>query len=318
MEDVFDSDEISAMLLLRRDLVAQGLSDNQISRLRRGGVYERVRYGAYFPGGIWDQMSDEAKHRVRARAVLRTAADDSILSHLSSVIERGVPVWGFDLSVVHTTRMLGKSGRNHRDWTQHRGRLNDDQVELIEGIRVTRAARSAVELTTIGTLEASVVAIDGLLHAGCFTRQQLADEVEACRHWPSSLTADMVLRLVDGRHESVGERRFDFLCFKQGLPRPEPQVDVHDASGAFVARVDFAWPEYEVFLEFDGKQKYFDFRREGESLEQFLVREKQRQERVSLETGWFCIRITWADLAQPARLARRIRAILKARGLAAA
>ena len=69
-----------------------------------------------------------------------------------------------------------------------------------------------------------------------------------------------------------------------------------------------------VFLEFDGKSKYKKHRRNGESLEDYLMREKLREEKICLLTGWVCIRITWGDLAQPELLAARIRKVLDARG----
>ncbi|HEX2771983.1 MAG TPA: hypothetical protein VHN18_06080, partial [Micromonosporaceae bacterium] len=74
-----------------------------------------------------------------------------------------------------------------------------------------------------------------------------------------------------------------------------------------------AWRELGVFVEFDGREKYARFRRKNESLEEFLMREKRREERICLLTGWVCIRITWADLERPAATARRIRRILESR-----
>ncbi len=138
--------------------------------------------------------------------------------------------------------------------------------------------------------------------------------MQAHAQWPGRLTANVVLRLADGRLESVGEDRFRFFVHRQGLPAPQPQLEIRDEQGRLVARLDFAWPELKVFVEFDGRSKYDRHRREGESLEQFLMREKQREELVCLLTGWTCIRVTWADLARPERLAARIRNVLRARG----
>jgi hypothetical protein len=90
-------------------------------------------------------------------------------------------------------------------------------------------------------------------------------------------------------------------------------VVIRDEEGREFARVDFAWVDFGVFLEVDGKIKYVELRREGESLEDYLLREKRREERICLLTGWVCIRITWADLAAPELLARRIRAVLASR-----
>lgn len=96
------------------------------------------------------------------------------------------------------------------------------------------------------------------------------------------------------------------------------QVDVYDALGKLLGCVDFLWPKHGVFLEFDGRIKYLIYRRPGETLADFLLREKKREERICQETGWICIRIGWSDLENPLETARRIRAILARRAPTAA
>jgi len=119
-----------------------------------------------------------------------------------------------------------------------------------------------------------------------------------------------LLRLADGRIESVGESRTLWCCFQQHLPMPEPQYKIRDRSGRVVARVDFAWPKYGVFLEFDGKVKYEKFLKEGERASDVVIREKRREELICRLTGWRCIRVTWADLDNRRKLAARIREYL--------
>ena len=46
------------------------------------------------------------------------------------------------------------------------------------------------------------------------------------------------------------------LLWRAGLPIPVCQFEMVDEYGGTVARMDFAWPEHGVFLEFDGKVKY--------------------------------------------------------------
>jgi hypothetical protein len=74
--------------------------------------------------------------------------------------------------------------------------------------------------------------------------------------------------------------------------------------------VDFAWPEYRLFCEFDGRIKYTGLRRPNETIEEAVLREKRREEAILELTGWRIIRLTWADLAQPAVTAARIRRLL--------
>lgn len=298
----------------RAELVDAGMTDNQIARLVRDKVLHRLRYGAYVPHEEWAKRSSEERHRLLCRAVLAGADDATTLTHVSSVVERGIPVWGLPLGTVHTTRMSAqRAGRRHRDWVQHRGTLSCDAVEWVNGVPVSSAARSAIEVATTAGVEPTLVVVNGLLRAKAMTLADFAAEVERCRHWPRSLAADLVLRLADPRLESIGEDRFSYLAYRQGLPKPIPQLEIFDEHGVLVARLDFAWPEHGVFLEFDGRVKYERFRRDGETLEEFLMREKKREELICLLTGWTCIRVTWSDLDAPVRLASRVRGLLVAR-----
>ncbi len=300
-------------VILRRELLEDGFTDSQIQAMVRSGDLARVRHGTYFPGDRWATLSARDRHRVLIRGVLKRAHPSTVVTHVSAVIERGGPVWGIPLTEVHVTRMDGKAGRREAGIVQHRGVLTEDDVEIVNGLPLSRAARSAVEVTTMTTVEPALVTVNGMLHAGMLTAGEFAAEVEACKHWPDTLATTIVLRLCDARVQSVAESRTMFLCWDQHLPRPEPQVPILDESGWIFAYADFAWEEEGVFLEFDGRIKYERFRREGETLEQFIMREKRREERICQLTGWVCIRITWADLEDPVRTAARIRRILLSR-----
>ena len=305
---------VAGLVRTRAELIESGMTDNQIARLVRARILYRLRYGAYVPHEEWIGRPPPERHRLLCRAVLASADETTALTHLSSVVERGIPVWGLPLGVVHTTRTRSqRAGRRHRDWVQHRGTLAPDEVEWLNGVPISTAARSAMEVATIAGVEPALVVVNGLLRAKALSLPALAAEVERCRYWPGSLTADLVLRLADPRLESVGEDRFSYLAFRQALPKPVPQLGIYDEAGLLVARVDFAWPEYGVFLEFDGRVKYERYRREGETLEEFLMREKKREELVCQLTGWTCIRATWSDLDTPALLASRVRHVFVAR-----
>jgi hypothetical protein len=306
--------DLDGLLRLRSELIADGLTDNQIARLVRAKVLHRVRHGAYVPHASWSALTPEDRHRLLSRAVLRTAHESTALTHTSSLVERGIPLWGLPLDVAHTTqRVRRKAGRRVDDWIPHRGRLLEEEVEELNGVSVSIAPRSAVEICSIASVEPALIAVNGLLRAKAMSLAEFAEQAALCRLWPGSLTTDIVLRLADPRLESIGEDRFAYLCYLQSLPKPEPQVEIADDNGEVFARVDFAWPEYGVFVEFDGKIKYDRYRRDGETLDEFLMREKEREELICQLTGWTCIRITWAQLAQPQLLSARIRKLLASR-----
>jgi hypothetical protein len=74
--------------------------------------------------------------------------------------------------------------------------------------------------------------------------------------------------------------------------------------------VDFAWPRFGVFLEFDGRVKYEKLLRPGQSASDVVIAEKRREELICRLTGWRCIRIVWSDLEHPARTAAMIRDVI--------
>jgi hypothetical protein len=297
----------------RATLLDEGMTDRHISALVREGTLVRIRRGQYADGEVWRALSRADRHRLLTRAVMLGAHPGTTATHVSAALEHGAPVWDLPLDVAHTTRRDGKVGRRRDDWTQHGGVLPAGDVTVLNGIAVSVAARTCVEITTITDVERSLVVVNGLLHSGATTEQEVAAWAKNARHWPHTLATDLVLHLCDPRIESAGESRFHFFCWRQHLPRPTPQVEVYDERGRLVGRVDFLWEDFGVFVEFDGKEKYAKHRRDGETLDEFLMREKKREELICQLTGWVCIRVTWADLAVPDFLARRVRKLLESR-----
>jgi len=310
--------DLSNVVFLRREALDDGYSDRAIKRKLDAGEWKRVRAGAYVAGELWRELSEADRHRVRARAVLRTSHPETVLSHVSAALEHGAPVWGIDLTEVHVTRTDGKSRRREAGVVHHRGKLDDEHVVTRGDVRATAPLRTAFEITTITGVEQALVTVDRLLRLAAPDPEELKDLRHEARHWPNSLASEVVFRLADPRRESAAESRAAYLCWDQRLPRPEPQVPICDEAGREIGRVDFAWPGLGVFMEVDGRAKYWIYRREGESLEDYLMREKRREEQICMLTGWVCIRITWSDLATPRSTARRIRGVLDSRREASA
>jgi len=305
--------DLTDLVVLRREAVAQGYSDTHIRSLVRAGAWHRVRRGAYVEGEVWRSLSEVDQYRLRARAVLRTAHETTVLTHVTAALEWGAPLWGVPLEHVHVTRTDGAGGRRESGVVHHRGALPPSQSVTLNGVPVSIPARCALEVITLASVEQALVTVNGLLHAGLAQPAEIAALAHEHRFWPSTLNANLVTRLADPRLESPGESRTAYFMWAHHLPRPVPQYEIRDASGRFVARVDFALPEHGVFLEFDGLAKYREHRRAGESFEDYLLREKHREERICQLTGWTCVRIRWRDLEHPAELAARIRAVLARR-----
>jgi hypothetical protein len=295
---------------LRKELLGAGENEKTLRRALRAGVYRRPRTGAYVDGAVWDAATAEARYAIKARAAYRQARTDVLLSHASALPFNEAPTWGVDLSEVHLTRLDGRTGRREAGVRQHCGIVIDGDLRDVDGLAITSPVRNCLEITTSASVEAALVVANHFLHRGDFTVQQLRERYsQGVRRWPHSLTTDLVIRLADPRIESVGESRTSYFFWKQRLPTPVPQYEVHDGD-VLVAVLDFALPELGVWFEFDGKVKYATPDREGETAADVVFREKRREDRVRELTGWRCFRITWQDLADPVTLAARIRAFL--------
>jgi len=304
-------------MFLTREALAAGYDKNAITRQVRAREWTRLRHGAYCLTALWDELDVNGRRALVAEAVYRMAKTHVALSHITALDRLGVPYWDLDDQLTHVTRSDGKAGRKEAGVAQHRGTMVAEDLTVIDGLWVTNGTRTAIDCITITDVEHGVVAVNGLVRAGETTLELVQRRLETMRRRPDTLGADIVLRLAGGRTESIGEDRTLFMLWMAGFPMPQAQYPIRDRSGRVVARVDFAWPELGVFLEFDGKVKYQSLLQPGETASDVVVREKKREELICGLTGWRCIRITWFDLEHPDRTIVRIRDVLAGRPWAA-
>jgi very-short-patch-repair endonuclease len=102
-----------------------------------------------------------------------------------------------------------------------------------------------------------------------------------------------LLDLATGLPESPAESRLLLLVVERGFPVPEPQFKIRNMLGKEVYRLDFAWPDLRVALEYDGYEAHED-RRERDSARDADLRRR----------GWKVIRADASDLRDPTRLFR--------------
>ncbi len=297
-------------IFLRREAIALGYTDKDLARAVRMRVLHRMRHGSYVRSERWDPLTDNQKHAVRAMAVLRTARADVVLSHTTALVLHDAPTWDLPLDDVHLTRLDRKSGRRETGLAQHRGLLLPGDVMEVDGTKVTSPGRSALDLTTMVDIEHCLPVFDHFLHAGRTTKSELRRGAAAMRLWSGTLHTDLVVALANPRCESVGESRTSYMFWQHGVLAPKTGYELFDDLGNVLFRVDFAWPELGVYLEFDGKEKYLKHRKAGESVVDAVLREKKREEWICRRTGWRCIRIVWADLYRPERTVALINSVL--------
>lgn len=297
-------------ILLRRDAVRVGYDDNALARLVRAGVLTRIRQGAYADTGIWTPAAPAVRHGLLAEAVQLQYDDDIALSHDSASVRLGGPSYGLDLSMVHITHLGGMTGRrNVAGVVHHEGSCRALDVTRDAHGWLTAAARTILDVAMTRGLEAGIVQADDFIRRHLTSKAELQQVYECVKDWPGALILRLVIDRCDGRAESVGETLGRERLFrKHRLPMPIPQFEVLRPDGSIAGRTDWAWPEHRLFGEFDGKVKYLRYRREDETVEQAVLREKAREDEIRELTDFKFIRLVWKDLFQGERTAARVRA----------
>lgn len=254
---------------------------------------------------VYACVSVEPSHLLRARAVADVLLPGAVASGLTAAV-----LWGVELAGprddVEFTVPPGVRGGAVDGLRLTRRRLLPEEVSLRAGVRVTSPLRTATDLCRIRPLDEAVAVLDRFVAA----RVVGLDEVRPaaarltgrdCRHVRS------VAALADGLAGSPQETRVRLLVHRSGLPDPVAQHVVLDARGRFVARVDFAWPQLRLALEYDG---------EWHAEPGQFGRDRRRLNRLTA-AGWTVVFVTAADLHHPERLLARIaEALLAARSAA--
>ncbi len=289
-------------LKMTKDLVADGLTHQELARLARAGELHRIRRGAYVAEapGEWE---DRDRHRLLLEATLRQSSPDAVASHSSAAVLHDLPTWNDLLPTVHLTRGRGHGGRLRASGHLHVTPLADEEVTEIDGLAVTSLARTVVDLGRSLSLYRSVPVADMALARG-LRPDDLDGSLDSAARRVGVGSARRMAAFADGRSESVGESTSRWLFGQYGVPSPQLQYEVFDA-GVFVARSDFGWEELRTLGEFDGKIKYGRLLKPGQSASDVVYAEKLREDALR-DLGWQVVRWTWEDLARPRLLVARL------------
>ncbi|MBT9254913.1 type IV toxin-antitoxin system AbiEi family antitoxin domain-containing protein [Phycicoccus sp. MAQZ13P-2] len=291
------------------DATRLDVDPNALAALVDAGTLVRVRRGAYVLGTVWAPATPERRLDLRTRAVLHARGrPHEAATHQSALAVHGLPLHDVPLDVVDVcgtvTRVRRASGlRIHP--------TADLPVETVDGCRTVPVDVALAQLALRGGRDAVVVATDRALHDGSCDLVRVTSLVEQLAESPRRATRALRwMYLADPLSESVGETRTRLMLIDLGHD-VRSQVRIADGRGAVLARVDLL-VEGCVVVEFDGLVKY-----EGAEGRAALAAEKVREDRLRA-LGYEVVRLTWADLASPQRVAALVRAALDraaARGL---
>lgn len=231
--------------------------------------------------------------------------EHQFFSHGTALRLIGAPVPSLFADEVHVAAHRPAREPRTRGITGHRLQTRDRAVRVVRGLRVEDPIRAWRQAGATWNAMSLTQAGDFLI-AG---PRPLAS-IDELRHEVDTMGGSPALRraLRDVRHgsESPRETELRLVLAGAGLPEPELNVGIHDAYGAFVARLDLFYRRYRVAVEYDGRQHASDevqFRRDADRWD--AIRDE----------GILHVRILSHHMRDRGRLAvSRVRKALVARG----
>jgi very-short-patch-repair endonuclease len=242
----------------------------------------------------------EVTHQLRAVAAARLLLPGAVVSGRSAAVLWGVETAAAAADDVELTVPPGSSASTVPGVRVRRWLLSPDDVRHHDRTPATSPVRTAVDVgREDGPVEESVAVVDALVAAGRADLERIR-QAAAVATGPRCRRARRVVGLADGLAGSAQETRLRLLLHASRLPRPVAQFVVRDPDGQFVARVDFAWPEHRLALEYEGA---------WHGRPQQVAKDRARLNRLTA-CGWRVVFVTAADLHDPVRLVARIAAAL--------
>lgn len=243
----------------------------------------RARRGAYVGAEDWREAQPAERYYAIVRGTVDAMRSEAIvLSHHSAAVLWGLPAlhWPKHVDVL-VNRKQGSSGLIRRHQVSELPTL-----ELREGVAVTGAARTVVDIARSSGFVEGLLAADAALGLQICTTSDLDAEV-AKVSGNGIRAARAVVELADAGAESPGESLSRAVMYLAGLPQPKLQVPVSDAEG-LIGWGDFGWDD--DIGEFDGRSKYG---LGAGAPADALWKEKLREDRMRRVGG--VVRWTWVD-----------------------
>lgn len=250
--------------------------------LSTGAISERKMRRLYTPmyPGIYVPRNANVSARERAQAAWLWSKRRGIVAGLSAAAMLGTKY----IDSSDPAELIHDNRRPPPKLVVRTERVLPDEFLTTGAVHVTTPARTAFDLGRhIEPRTVAVQRLDALANATGLKHVDVEAVIAAHAGARGIPRLRRVLPLVDGGAESPQETVARLALIDAGLPPPQTQVRVFDEYGQFVARVDMAYEDFKVGIEYDGPQHWTDPRvRQRDIDKQFVL----------TGLGWLIIRVS--------------------------
>lgn len=299
----------------------------EMGRMKRSPLPEELRGRAF--------VADEARNagvpsrRLRAKDLARPYAGvrapeampiDSTVQRCLAYLPRltgaqffcgltAAELWGFPLPrrsgnlLLHVGAIAPAREPRTPGVIGHRLSLTWDDLTMRGSLPVPHPAEVWAQLGSALGLDELIVAADHVLHAHLADDDAIRAAIDRVRRRGAVDLREAIAQARAGA-ESPKETETRLVLVRGGLPEPELNWELRDASGRLLARLDMAYPRHRVAVEYDGRQhaERGQFERDADRWADIEA------------NGWILIRVLAHHLAAPALVVTRTRRALLARG----
>lgn len=297
------------MLISRPDFHGAYLRADLETLMGREALRAAVRHGRFakFSKGVLLESRRAADFRTRAAGSLLLAGEGAVLARQSALVLYGCSA--ARVAPVHVLVACGRGLRNRPGMVVHHGSFGPNDVELVDGLRTQVLDLALADVLCRDERRIGIACADQALamlpdagrakfRAAVDRRVVLRADSRGCRR------AGALFDLSTGLAESPAESWTLLSLVDGGLPVPVQQYRILDLSGREVYRLDFAWPELRVAVEYDGYEAH-----EGRKAAD-QVRDEDLRRR-----GWIVVRADAVDLRDSSRLVAAVREAFRVRGM---
>lgn len=276
-----------------------GLTQRQL----QGATWRRLLRGTYIDSAAAEQSGLD-EHTLRVMAALLVIPPNAVIAGLSAAWLYGVKLLSPDAPVevvVPPERWRGPMA----GLTIWRAPLAAEDITR-EQPRRTAPLRTAWDIACRAEAANAVAALDAMVAARLVSQTELAALAQQPGRWRRHRARELI-EMVDVHAESPQESRLRVQLMAAGLPRPVCQFAITTPltrGEQLVARVDLAWPQNRVAVEYDGQ---------WHAAPDQLRRDRARLNRI-VTAGWQVIHVTDDRLrGDIAGIVREVRAALQER-----
>lgn len=180
--------------------------------------------------------------------------------------------------------------------------LPADQVVTRAGVRVTSAARTAIDVARWEDDDDTAIAkIDAICNRSGVEVAEVGALAAGLRGVHGLRRVRALLRWCDGRADSPPETRLRLILARSALPDPTPQVEVFNEYGLKIAVPDLVYEREKVAIFYDSElhRRRSTWERDAEITAELV------------ELGWQVVRVTAPMLRSPRAVLRQVGAALE-------